>query len=118
MPWHLPAFGMKEYFGEKIGLYFTFLGHLTTWCIWPMFVGLAIQIHVVIANDRSAISVPGFAIFISIWAVLMLEYWKRKEKTTALEWGMVGFEDDKKDRPEFFGERMRSFINGQEVLFF
>jgi hypothetical protein len=30
MPWHLPVFEIKEYFGEELGFYFSFLGHLTT----------------------------------------------------------------------------------------
>ena len=118
MPWEVPTVAIKEYFGEKIGLYFTFLSHLTTWCMWPMVVGLAIQLHVAVVNDRSAPSVPGFAVFISFWAVLMLEFWKRKEKTTAMKWGMAGYEAEEKDRPEFYGESMKSFINGKEVLFF
>ena len=40
-----------------------------------------------------------FAVFIVIWAVVMLEFWKRKEKLTVLEWGMIGFEDEEVDRP-------------------
>lgn len=118
MPWNTPLWDIKEYFGEKIGLYFTFLSHYTTWCMYPMLLGLAIQLHVAVTSNTSAPSVPVFAIFVSFWAVLMLEFWKRKEKTTAMEWGMVGFEDEEKDRPEFYGESMKSFINGKEVLFF
>jgi hypothetical protein len=40
-----------------------------------------------------------FAIFIVIWAVVMLEFWKRKEKLTVLEWGMIGYEDEEQNRP-------------------
>jgi hypothetical protein len=29
----------------------------------------------------------------------MLEFWKRKEKMTAIEWGMTGFEDEEVNRP-------------------
>jgi hypothetical protein len=41
---------------------------------------------------------------IAVWAVMMLEFWKRDEKFIALEWGMLGFEDTEIDRPEFFGD--------------
>jgi hypothetical protein len=34
-----------------------------------------------------------------IWAIIMLEFWKRLEKKTALEWGMVGFESNEATRP-------------------
>jgi hypothetical protein len=37
---------MKEYFGEKIGLYFAFIGFFTTWLLFPAIFGLATEIHV------------------------------------------------------------------------
>jgi hypothetical protein len=41
---------------------------------------------------------PAFAIFITIWATLFLEYWKRREKNLAVRWGMVGFEANVEER--------------------
>lgn len=32
VPWKEPTDEIKSYFGEKIGLYFLWLGHYTTWC--------------------------------------------------------------------------------------
>ena len=32
--------------------------------------------------------------FIAVWSALILKHWKRVEKTTALQWGMIGFEED------------------------
>jgi hypothetical protein len=40
-----------------------------------------------------------FSIFIVLWAIVMLEFWKRKEKLTALYWGMIDFEKDEISRP-------------------
>jgi hypothetical protein len=37
----------------------------------------------------------------ALWATLYLESWKRKEKRTALEWGMIDFESEEQSRPEF-----------------
>lgn len=34
-----------------------------------------------------------------LWAVFMLEYWKRKEKDIALQRGMLDYEDTEIDRP-------------------
>jgi len=36
-------------------------------------------------------SVPFFAAFMALWATFFLEFWKRKEKTFAMKWGMTGF---------------------------
>ena len=30
-PWRMPVDAIKDYYGEKIGTYFHFLGHYTTW---------------------------------------------------------------------------------------
>ena len=42
---------------------------------------------------------PVFSFFIAMWSVSMLEFWKRKEKTTALKWGSIDFEQSEADRP-------------------
>lgn len=35
MPWQQPLWKIQTYLGEKIGLYFAFLGHYTTWLLIP-----------------------------------------------------------------------------------
>lgn len=73
----------------------------------------------------------------------MLEFWKRKEKLTAMKWGMIDFEKNEVTRPgnqwvvenlmteliwmlflqyfvilEFRGGLTKSLIDGKEILFF
>eukprot|EP01034_Spumella_vulgaris_P029475 gene29475-36537_t len=48
----------------------------------------------------------------------MLEYWKRLEATTAMQWGMSRFEQHEPDRPEFRGDLIKSYIDGSDMLFF
>ena len=52
-------------------------------------------------NDPDSPSIPYYTVFMSLWATLYLESWKRKEKTTALDWGMIDFESEEQSRPEF-----------------
>ncbi len=61
---------------------------------------------------------PFFAVFMSIWATLFLEFWKRKEKSAAMRWGTVGYEEIEQERPEFVGEMKPSPINGSDRLHF
>jgi hypothetical protein len=117
-PWEQPYEEIKNYFGEKIALYFKFLGHYTTWLIIPALLGLMCQLVVIGTGDFSHPILPFFALLIAIWAVLMLEFWKREEKFTALRWGMLGFEDTEIDRPEFFGEETRSYIDGSMTTYY
>lgn len=35
MPWNQPIWDVKSYYGEKIGLYFGFIAHLTGWLVQP-----------------------------------------------------------------------------------
>jgi hypothetical protein len=75
------------------------MGHYNLWLSAPAFIGIPLQIYIVAINNFSSPVQIAFAVFIVIWAVIMLEFWKRKEKMTAIEWGMVGFEDEEVDRP-------------------
>jgi hypothetical protein len=93
MPWEQPLFAIKEYFGEKIGLYFTFMSHYTRWLLFPAVVGLPVQLYTWATGDYANYSLPIYAFVMAMWAVMMLEFWKREESMTSLRWGMVGYED-------------------------
>lgn len=96
---NLPLEDLKNYFGEKIGLYFAFLQHYTLCLMLPAFIGIPLQLAVFALDNYNAIFLPFYSFFIALWAVCMLEFWKRKEKTTALDWGMIDFERNEHDRP-------------------
>lgn len=118
-PWKQDVESVKNYFGEKIGLYFTWLGHYTTWLIYASLLGFIAWIGVAANNNNpSAPIIPYFCAGIAVWSTMFLEYWKRKEKTIALQWGMVGFEDDEQSRPEYQGDSVRSPVDGSPMLFF
>eukprot|EP00601_Ochromonadales_sp_CCMP2298_P007360 CAMPEP_0173208830 /NCGR_PEP_ID=MMETSP1141-20130122/22749_1 /TAXON_ID=483371 /ORGANISM="non described non described, Strain CCMP2298" /LENGTH=736 /DNA_ID=CAMNT_0014135355 /DNA_START=177 /DNA_END=2384 /DNA_ORIENTATION=+ len=118
-PWLQHTDPVKDYFGEKIGLFFLFLAHYTTWLLPAAVVGFFVWVNVADdGNNPDAAAVPYFAVFVAIWSTLLLEYWKRKEKEHAMKWGMVGFEDTEQDRPEFEGEPSISPIDGSKMLYF
>ncbi len=120
-PWNQPVDAVKDYLGEKIALYFTFLGHYTTWLMTPALIGLVAQLVVAGTGNFSHPILPFYAILVALWSVFMLEFWKRKEKLTAFRWGMEDFESTQLDRPEFNGDgqgTIKSFIDGSEMLYF
>jgi hypothetical protein len=102
-PWKLETESIKNYFGEKIGLYFEWLGFYTTWLIVAAIVGAFMWINVASANNPNAPDIPYFAGFMAAWATFYLEFWKRREKYTAMKWGMIGFEEEEEARPSFYG---------------
>ena len=128
-PWNQPIERVKDYFGEKIALYFCWLGHYTTWLIGASVLGSITYVVVVLASlahesddvpyEASPTNpVPLFAFLMALWATFFLEYWKREEKRRAMMWGMVGFEDTEEDRPEYEGLDIRSPINGGPDTYF
>jgi anoctamin-10/anoctamin-7 len=118
-PWKQDVTKVKNYFGEKIGLYFVFLGFYTTYLYIAALFGVIAWINVAVEdNDPNAPAIPYFAGFMSVWATLVLELWKRKEKRYALRWGMIGFEAQEQNRPAFVGEKRLSSVNGKPTLYF
>ena len=127
LPWSQPIEEIRDYYGEKIAMYFAFLGHYTQWLFVAGIVGLAIFIHQLInieqgtgsANFLAAtqvVNVSGvpevivytevpevsfYAIFVVLWGTFMLSFWKRSEARHALRWGTSNFERTEVVRPEF-----------------
>lgn len=119
LPWNQNVDVAKDYFGEKIGFYFLFLGHYTSWLFPAAFVGFLCWIDVAAEdNNPNANSMPVFAVFMALWSTFFLEYWKRKEKTYAMKWGMSGFEDEEIDRPQFEGDLKPNPVDGRPYFYF
>lgn len=118
MPWDAPTHDLKEYFGEKIALYTVFIGHYSVFLIIPSIVGLIFQLIVWGTGNFSHPVLPFYSLLITVWSIVMIEYWKRQEATTAMHWGMTNFEKQEQDRPEYFGELVKSHINGEEIVYF
>ena len=117
MIWNQDLNPLRKYFGAKIGLYFRFVSHYSQWLRYPALLGIPCQVYIFVVSDYSNPYLPIFSFLIAIWNVMMLEYWKRAEKTQALEWGMIGFEDHEVDRPEFkHQDTIVSYIDGSQNM--
>jgi hypothetical protein len=116
LPWNQPFKAIKNYMGEKVGLYFLFMAHYTRWLIIPAIIGFFFQIgswsYGTLEEGTNAPFLPVFSAIICVWGIIMLEYWKRLESKAALEWGCAGFEAQQEDRPEFEGENKVSLVTG------
>jgi len=119
LPWNQCTDAVKDYFGEKIGLYFLFLGHYTSFLVPAAFMGFVCWVSVAAEdNNPNAVLMPYFGAMMALWSTIMLEFWKRKEKYTAMRWGMIGFEEEEEDRPQFEGVTRRSPVTGRPYLYF
>ncbi|KAF0686061.1 Aste57867_22123 [Aphanomyces stellatus] len=118
LPWQQPYRAIKDYYGEKVGLYFVWLGHYTTWLIGPSIVGIAMLADIVVENTVDARLISLFGFFMAMWGTVYLESWKRRNSVIKLEWGTEGFEDEEGDRAEFDGEEVESPVDGKPMRYF
>ncbi|XP_073706312.1 anoctamin-1 [Garra rufa] len=127
---------IRRYFGEKIGLYFAWLGVYTQLLIPASALGVAVFLYGCLTVDTNVPSqemcderlnftmcplcdrvcdywqlssicstarasylfdnhaTVGFAIFMSLWAAVFLEHWKRRQRCLQHSWDLTGMEDD------------------------
>lgn len=108
---------IREYFGEKVAMYFNFVCHIRSYLFFVGLLGLALTIV------TAAIGAPSehwllllWSAVILTWSIIMLEQWKRKQMENALRWGMTEFDVTETDRPEFEPDEMvPDFICGESV---
>ncbi|CAK4765676.1 unnamed protein product [Aphanomyces euteiches] len=118
LPWQQPYSDIKDYYGEKVGLYFVWLGHYTTWLIGPSVVGIAMLADIIIERTVDARLISLFGLFMAIWGTVYLENWKRRNSVIKLEWGTEGFEEEEGDRAEFDGDEVESPVDGRPMRYF
>ncbi|KAF1393455.1 hypothetical protein PFLUV_G00015900, partial [Perca fluviatilis] len=158
-----PLDHIREYFGEKIALYFAWLGFYTGWLLPASLVGLVVFLFGfwLVATDVPAMELCDsgdsfimcplckvctqwnyssicltfkagilfdnggtvfFSVFMSLWAVTFLEYWKRTCSALSHRWDCSEFEDiEERPRPEFTAMApmtMRNPVTGAEEPYF
>ncbi|CAH9066613.1 unnamed protein product [Cuscuta epithymum] len=79
-----PIDNICSYYGTKIATYFTFLGMYTRWMLFPAAFGLAVQL--VDFGSLQMFVLPVFFICLVSWAVLFLQFWKRKNAALLVRW--------------------------------
>uniref|UniRef100_A0A9J7YM29 Anoctamin n=1 Tax=Cyprinus carpio carpio TaxID=630221 RepID=A0A9J7YM29_CYPCA len=158
-----PLDHIREYFGEKIALYFAWLGFYTGWLlpaavvgfiiflfgIWLMVTDVAAEelcssgnafVMCPLCNICSYWNLSSicytykagllfdnggtvfFSIFMSLWAVTFLEYWKRTSSILSHRWDCSEFEEiEERPRPEFTAlapMTVRNPVTGAEEPYF
>ncbi|KAK1930623.1 Anoctamin-7 [Phytophthora citrophthora] len=122
-PMNQPFDRICQYFGVKVALYFLYLGHYTKWLLYPTLVGIVTGITSYSVprdnyNTVFAYISPLFGAFMTIWMTIYLENWKRLNSRETLRWGTAHFSETVNLRPQFYGERIPSPINGKSTRYF
>ena len=117
-PWAQPIVMVKDYFGEKVGMYFLFLGTYSTWLFYAAGIGVASFGLELLGGQYLTWATAACGICMSLWTTLFLECWKGEEARAKLEWGMTGFEETEEDRTEFEGREIHSPVTGLPDAYF
>ncbi|XP_060568462.1 anoctamin-10-like isoform X2 [Ruditapes philippinarum] len=106
-----PIDKVQHYFGEKIALYFAFLGFYTIALIPPAVIGLIYWLTSWQNLYREAI----FAVFNLVWATLFLEAWKRYCAELAFKWGCMDFVSSRFEEPRanYHGRMGKNPVTGK-----
>ncbi len=67
LPWKIPITSIKNYFGEKVGLYFAFYAHYSYCLVLPALLGFACQVVVLVTDNYSHPVLPFYAVFMGVW---------------------------------------------------
>ena len=102
-----PIDQIRDYFGEKVGFYFGFLGYSIKWMLPISVIGLAVFIVQQIRSPAllkwNYIGSVFWSILMPIWATLFVEFWKRKSEARAVRWGMDTLDLAEPSRPSYSG---------------
>jgi hypothetical protein len=100
-----PIEDIREYFGEKIALYFVWLGFYTSMLWIPAICGTFLIISQLISYSFTGSMdnpwVPLYCCFMSVWSIVLSVGWKRLEKSYQYEWDTLEFEETEAERKEF-----------------
>lgn len=116
---------IREYFGERIGMYFAWLEFMLVWMAVAGLVGLtlfAIQEGTGGVDDTdedlvaSEISLLVMALFLPVFATVLEQLWLRRQNALAWRWGQLkGKQIQKEQRPEYKGKYMKDPISGKFI---
>ena len=99
-----PLDQVAEYYGESVAFYFAWVAYFTRWMITPSLLGLVVfAVQVSTGQLDHWICIP-YGVFIVLWASLMLVFWRQKQSALAYRWGVLGFEMEETERPQFQGK--------------
>ncbi|KDO32354.1 hypothetical protein SPRG_02832 [Saprolegnia parasitica CBS 223.65] len=112
-----PLGELRNYFGEKIALYFAWLEFYTKSLLLPAVIGIIIYVLDTGNVGNVAAGKIFFAGFIVVWSTFFTEFWKRKTEIYTVLWGVdVSLDIDSAPRTQYKGvRRMNPVDNSPQI---
>lgn len=108
-PFSQPLLDIRDYFGEKVSLYFAWLGFYTMALLVPSILGAGMIVVFTIRGYQDTVDhidgfLVGFLLLMVTWGAVYCRGWDRECKAISVKWGTTGFEEEESDRPQFRGD--------------
>jgi len=87
----LPLDDIRDYFNEPIAFYFGFVHYYQKWLVLLSIVATAWFVLMQWSTKTGFVCIEGFLIFLSLWSVCFVDFWKRRQNQLAMRWGMHRF---------------------------
>lgn len=85
---------VRDYFGERIAMYFLFMSHFIKWLIPVSIVGVILWVASVVYGTPDNYGAIFICIIMSFWAIFFVHFWRRQAATHAIKWGTLNMSKD------------------------
>ncbi|KAG5518564.1 hypothetical protein PMAC_002960 [Pneumocystis sp. 'macacae'] len=100
---------IRDHFGEKIAIYFSFIRFYILWLIFPVVMGFFTHFFL----PKYSIL---YAITINLWCILFVQKWRKTEVRLSIRWGVYGISKTYQKRRQFAGDKIGiHVITGKNV---
>ena len=110
-----PLDKIRDYYGERIAIYYAFLEELTNALVYPAVVGVLLFIVSLVwfegSNDNPF--TPFYSFQILVWITYFCKMWRRTEAVHAVRWNVSDFRETERPRHEFDGDMERGFYSDE-----
>jgi len=96
---------VRNYFGERIALYFLFISHLSKWLILPSILGFILFLVDLIIGSPDNYTAAPLSLLVGVWTMSIIHFWRQKCARYAAKWGTLKMNKQlEPTRPEFMGD--------------
>lgn len=111
-----PLNHIRNYYSEKVAVYFAWIGTYCEFMLIAAVVGIAFELGVWFLEEDSFIRdylLIGFSIFLTFWASTFDQFWIRKEKFLAWKWGTLNLNEIEAQRADYKGVFKKDEVTGK-----
>ena len=112
-----PLEEIRDYFGDDLGLYFSWIGlytrMLTVCSIFGIFVMMAQPFYGGVEKNPFTLA---YSIYVGLWSISFLETWTRRENELRFLWGTASLSTIEQPRPPFIGVLETHIETGRQMM--